>query len=107
MSSMVIIRSIISRQSAVGRCIGRLSVDSHFAVGRYILVNFRPIVCRQSADIHWSTVGQYISVNCQSRVGRYQGQLSINSLSAVGRYIGRLSVDSRVTIGRYISVNCR
>ena len=97
----------VDNQSAIGRYIGRLSVDSHFAVRRYILVN------------RLSTVGWYTLVDCwpiyicqlsadgQSRVGRYQGQLSINSLSAVGRYIGRLSVDSRVTIGRYISVNCR
>ena len=99
MSSMVIIRSIISRQSAVGRCIGRLSVDSHFAVGRYILVNFRPIVCRQSADIHWSTVGQYISVNCQPMVSRESVDIKVNCQSIVCQQLVDTSVDSRLIVG--------
>lgn len=99
MSSMVIIRSIISRQSAVGRCIGRLSVDSHFAVGRYILVNFRPIVCRQSADIHWSTVGQYISVNCLPMVSRESVDIKVNCQSIVCQQLVDTSVDSRLIVG--------
>ena len=89
----------VDNQSAVGRYIGRLLVDSHFAVGRYILVNFRSIVCRQSADIHWSTVGQYISVNCQPMVSRESVDIKVNCQSIVCQQLVDTSVYSRLIVG--------
>ena len=93
MSSMVIIRSTISRQS-VG-----ISVDCRLIVTSQSVDIFWSIVCRQSADIHWSTVGQYISVNCQPMVSRESVDIKVNCQSIVCQQLVDTSVDSRLIVG--------